>query len=253
MKKVFYSIGLVSVMMFSACTEDKGTSYETADANQDENVDRNQIRGYGENETAADMSMRSGDMAQGTGEEAWRANSERIASQMATDLQLDNATQTKVQQVLLERERRLGELQGNYNYSETNRMGGQVAEDVDNTATSNRDKMDTDGGTMTDIQANTTDLNAERELILADTDRELRAVLTPEQFTQYEQNRVNYSGMGSDNNNSNNESYNSGSMRNSGQNQTDNNNQMKNNNSGNRNNNQSGTNSNTNSGNRSGN
>lgn len=237
MKKVFYSIGLVSIMMFSACTEDRGTTHETADANLDENVNRNQVRGYEDDQSAADMTMRSGGMAQATGEEAWQANSEQVANQMATDLQLDAETQNKVQRVLLERERRIGELQGSYNYNETNRMGGQVAEDVDNTATTDRDRIDTEGGTMTDIRANSTDMNAERELIMADTDRELRAVLSPEQYTKYEQNRVNYSGMNPDQNNQMN---NSGNM----QNQNNQNNNM--NKSGNRGNTTTGNNSNGN-------
>ncbi|WP_299987354.1 hypothetical protein [uncultured Pontibacter sp.] len=202
MKKIFYSIAVVSAMMFASCSEDRGRTYETADANQDENVNQSHIRG---NETAMGTTT---DMS--NSDAMWRSNSERIAGQMATDMRLDTATQNQVQQVLYERERRLSELE--YNYNETNRMGGQVAEDVDNTATTNKDRYDMDGGTMTDTRTNmntnaqnnaagttgATDLDTERERIMQDTDRELQSILTQEQYNQYQEKRANYWGMSND-------------------------------------------------------
>jgi hypothetical protein len=202
MKKVFYSITILSAMLFASCSEDRGRTYETADANRDENVNPGHIRG---NETAMGTTT---DMS---GSDAmWRSNSQRIAGQMATDMRLDTTTQNRVQQVLYERERRLSELETNYNYSETNRMGGQVAEDVDNTATTERNRIDRDGGTMTDTRGNmgtnmqgnvttdATNLQVERERIMEDTDRELQSILTQEQYRQYQERRANYWGMSND-------------------------------------------------------
>ncbi len=223
-------------MMFASCSEDRGRTYETADANQDENVNRSHIRG---NETA--MGGTTTDMS---GDDAmWRSNSQRIAGQMATDMRLDTTTQNRVQQVLYERERRLSELETNYNYSETNRMGGQVAEDVDNTATRDRNRMDRDGGTMTDTrgnmntntQNNTTDatnLQTERERIMEDTDRELQSILSQEQYRQYQERRANYWGMNNDGTNQmqNQNQQNQGTMQNQNQqNQNQQNNNQQNN------------------------
>ncbi|MDX5420047.1 MAG: hypothetical protein LPK09_12595 [Hymenobacteraceae bacterium] len=182
MKKVFYSIAIVSAMMLASCSEDRGTTHEVADTN--ENVNPSHIRGYGENQTAADMGQEP--------DAIWRQNSERVSGQMAADMKLDAETKNKVQQVLYEHEKRLDELEGNYNYSETNRMGGQVEEDVDNMATVDKNQIDRDGGTATDMRTNTVDINAERELIIADTDRELEAILTPAQYQMYVANRANY-------------------------------------------------------------
>ncbi|MBX0332685.1 hypothetical protein K3G39_05490 [Pontibacter sp. HSC-14F20] len=238
MKKVFYSIAIMSAMLFASCSEDRGKTYETADANQDENVNQSNIRG---NETAMGTTT---DMS---GSDAmWRSNSERIASQMATDMSLDTTTQNRVRQVLYERERRLSELE--FNYNETNRMGGQVAEDIDNMATTEKDRYDKDGGTMTDTrgnmntntQDNTTaasNLDTQREQIMEETDRELQSILSKEQYRQYQEKRANYWGMSNDGTN---QLDNSGTMQN--QNQMNNNNQM--NNSG-TNNNQPGTNTNS--------
>lgn len=227
--------------MFASCTEDRGKTYETADANQDERVNQSHIRGN-------DMAMGS-DTDMSNSDAAWRSNSERIAGQMATDLRLDTTTQNRVQQVLYERERRLSELE--FNYNETNRMGGQVAEEVDNMATTEKKRYDQDGGTMTDTrgnmntntQNNTTaasDLDTQREQIMEETDRELQNILSQEQYRQYQEKRANYWGMSNDGTNQLDNSNNN--MQN--QNRQQNSNQM--NNSG-TNNNQSG--SNTNSGN----
>jgi len=48
MKKIFYSIFALSTLMFTAtsCSEDRGTTTEVADSNEDEYVNPNHIRGY---------------------------------------------------------------------------------------------------------------------------------------------------------------------------------------------------------------
>jgi hypothetical protein len=228
MKKVFYSIAIVSAMMFASCTEDRGRTHETADANYDENVNRSHIRG---SETAMGAGTAT-DMTTGS-DAPLHHNSERLAAQMASDMQLDDQTRSRVQQTLQERERRLNELEGQYSLNETTRMGGQVAEDVDNTATSERDRIDRDGGTMTDTRGhmntgvadeNTTeltDMEAERRLIMTDTERELESILTPEQYRQYQEKRTLYWGTtdeGTDHMNTN-----TGPLQNTGQNQMNNN------------------------------
>lgn len=190
-------------MLFASCTEDKGTSTEVADANHDENVNPNQIRGYGDEQTAAaDMDT----------EADWRQNAEQIAGQMATDMKLDPATQKRVQQVLFERERRMGELEDRYNYTETNRMGGQANNDTRNDTSKNpstdldakrpnnrgnayEGNSNVNDGTNNNLQMRETEMNSERERIHAATERELKAILSPEQFKKFEQNRAAYTGM----------------------------------------------------------
>lgn len=228
-------------MMFASCSEDRGKTYETADANNDENVNQSHIRGS-ESATSSTSDMsNSGDMA--NSDAAWRTNATRVAGLMATDMRLDTATQNRVEQVLYERERRLGQLE--FNYNETSRMGGQVAEEVDNMATTEKKRYDKDGGTMTDTrgnmnnntQNNTTaasDLDTQREQIMEDTDRELQSILSQEQYRQYQQKRANYWGISNDGTN---QLDNQGTMQNQ-----QNNNQQ--NNSG-TNSNQSGTNNTT--------
>lgn len=190
-------------MLFSACSEDRGTTREVADANKDENVDPDQIRGYGEELTsAADM---------GT-ENEWRQHAEQTSNQMATDLKLSTDAQTRVQQALYERERRLAELHDEYNYTETNRMGGQAkndtrndmgnnpANDLDAERSNNQGNAYEGNSNVNDaenpnLSMRESDMNSERELIMADTDRDLKAALTPEQYKQYEQNRDKYKSM----------------------------------------------------------
>ncbi|WP_076671795.1 hypothetical protein [Pontibacter indicus] len=246
MKKVFYSIAIVSAMLFASCSEDRGRTYETADANNDENVNQSHIRGSESAMSSTTDMSNSGDMA--NSDATWRSNATRIAGQMATDMRLDTATQNRVEQVLYERERRLSQLE--FNYNETNLMGGQVAEEVDNMATTEKDRYDKDGGTMTDTrgnmntntQNNTTaasNMDTQREKIMEDTDRELQSILSQQQYKQYQEKRANYWGMSDDGTNQldNQNGTNQGTMQN--QNQQNNNNQR--NNSG-TNSNQSGTN-----------
>ncbi|MCP2043415.1 hypothetical protein [Pontibacter sp. HSC-36F09] len=228
MKKVFYSIAIVSAMMFASCSEDRGKTYETADANNDENVNQSNIRGTEAARSATTDMSNSGDMAANS-DVAWHSNATRIAGQMATDMRLDTTTQNRVEQVVYERERRLSELQ--FNYNETNRMGGQVAEDVDNMATTEKDRYDKDGGTMTDTrgnmntntQNNTTaasNLDTQREQIMEKTDKELQSILSKEQYRQYQEKRANYWGMSNDGTNQRDDAgTNQNQMNNSGTNQ----------------------------------
>ena len=185
-------------MLLASCTEDRGTTYEVADANKDENVNPNHIRGYGDQATA--------DVGQ-AGHMQAQENSERFARQMGTDLQLDPETQTRVQQVLLDREQRIAELEDRYSYTETNRMGGQANNDTRNDSSSNPStNMDAqrknNAGNVYTGESNVAEpgynnkqesnMTADRKRIISETDKELQAILTPEQFKEYQQNSKKY-------------------------------------------------------------
>lgn len=196
--------------MLASCSEhrgNRGTTYETADANKNEHVNPNQIRGYGKDETVADMT-------QGT-EDAWRLNSQQISTRMAADLQLDPETRNKVEQVISNRERRLHDLDQQYNYSATNRMGGQASNDTRNDTSDNPSmQMDANrpnnqgnayagnnkmGGNQTSNQQQDTNqqiaganMDSNRQQVMADADRELKGILSADQYKKYEQNRASY-------------------------------------------------------------
>ncbi|MFD2248347.1 hypothetical protein [Pontibacter ruber] len=228
MKKVFYSIAIVSAMMFASCGEDRGTTTEVANANVDEDVNPNHIRGYGD-EASHNTAGMSGDADLG-----YRQEAEQVASRMASDLKLDQPTQTKVQQVYYDRAKRMGELEDRYNYSETNRMGGQANNDTENDMSDNPNtNMDatrpnnannaytgnnnegeglnanaannknqnaagTSGNNMSNDMSTTgapmtqSQMESEQKKIMQDTDRQMKEVLTPEQYKQWQQNKSKY-------------------------------------------------------------
>ncbi|MGV3504562.1 MAG: hypothetical protein ACO1O1_12715 [Adhaeribacter sp.] len=95
-----------------------------------------------------------------------RAN--RMATRMATDLKFDPATQSKVEGVYYNRNRRVAEIEGRYNMTGTNVSGGLSAE-VDTT------------GMYNEIKA-----------IDVETETELRNILSPDQYKSYETNRSVY-------------------------------------------------------------
>jgi hypothetical protein len=105
---------------------------------------------------------------QGDYEAEYRDRANRMASRLATDLQFDTATQSRVEGVYLNRSRRLAEIEGRYNIQGTNRSGG-LAADVD-----------------------TTGMYGEIHSIDVETDNELRNILSPQQFKTYETNRATY-------------------------------------------------------------
>lgn len=209
MKKVFYSIGLVSMMMFAACTEDRGTSTEVVDANADESVNPATINDYEQPGTAASTASTTYTDAD------YQQHAQTISGQMANDLQLDEATATEVTRIYYDRNRQLGELEQGTSFSSTERMGGRTNESADMKAgttdrttgnTGNNDIGNNDATNNMGNNTGTTNQNqsqtgtTDRTQIDKTTDRELKAVLTPEQYRQYEQNRDRYNNMQLNNN-----------------------------------------------------
>lgn len=203
MKKSILSIFAVCAIVFSSCTdnpntvggEDKGTSTETQV--QTSEVNPNHIRGYGDQSSNTDANS------------MYAQRADQVTSQMATDLQLDEQTQQRVMQVNAKHERRMGELETRYNYSETARMGGEANNDTENDMNNNtntimdanrqnnagndyagNEEMDRVGAeNMRPSEAN---MNTERSQIMQETEKELQQVLSPEQFNKYKQNRDSY-------------------------------------------------------------
>lgn len=225
MKKTLYSIGLVCAILFTACSEDKGTSTEVADSNDNVTVDPNNINDYDQPGTAG--STTSTQYTDAT----YQQSAQEVTDQMRSDLQLDDATATEVTKIYYNRNRQLGDLEQGSSFSSTERMGGRTNETRDMNGGNT-----TGTGTGTDMNNNNTmgnnaDTNnmgntteTDRSQIDKTTDRELRNVLTPEQYRKYEQNRDRYNNIQFDNNN--NINNNSGTDLNRGTNNTGTNSDM---------------------------
>jgi hypothetical protein len=98
-------------------------------------------------------------------EAEYRDRANRMADRMATDLQIDTATQSQVEGVYFNRSRRLAEIQSRYNMTGTNQSGGL---------------------------ADTTGMYGEIRAIDLETDNALRDLLSPQQYKSYETNRSTY-------------------------------------------------------------
>ncbi len=136
---------------------------------------------------------------------------EQIASQMASDLQLDKNAQDNVQQIMLEREQKIARLKDDVNYSETARMGGQANNDTHNDMSDNNNtnmnvqrennannaysESGESGYAATDSNNAQTEMDAARDQIKADTERALAGVLSAEQLQKYKQNHEKYGKM----------------------------------------------------------
>lgn len=101
-------------------------------------------------------------------DDQYRNRANRMASQMATDMQFDTATQSQVEDVYYDRSRQLGEIHSRYNMTGTNQSGG-LAADVDTAA-----------------------MFGEIEALDLKTDNALRDILSPLQYKTYETNRSIY-------------------------------------------------------------
>ncbi|TXK23465.1 hypothetical protein FVR03_22580 [Pontibacter qinzhouensis] len=184
MKKTLYSICCASALLFASCTEDRGTTAEVADANENEQVNQNHLN-TSENQTIAS----TGGFEANT-EEAHLERSQEISSKMAADLKLDKTTKEKVASIFYERDKMLGDIDESYNVSATNRMGGQAEAEVDGSATA--PTQNNNAGNMPEANENNAELTQMRSTIIEDADKDLRAALTAEQFKKFEDNRSNY-------------------------------------------------------------
>jgi PBP1b-binding outer membrane lipoprotein LpoB len=178
MKKALYSIGLVCAMLFTACSEDRGTSTEVADANENETVDPNNINDYDQPGTAGTKASTPYTDA------AYQQHAQLMSDKIATDLQLDDATATELTKIYYKRNLQLGDLEQGTSFSSTERMGGQTNE----TTSMNTDKNHNNSQTSTTS-------TMDRATIDRETDKRLKEVLTPEQYRRYEQNRDTYHNM----------------------------------------------------------
>lgn len=192
MKKIFYSIALVSAMIFTACTEDRGTTTEVVEANDDENVDPSTINDYERVGTAETNA--STDYTDAT----YQQHAKLVSDELSTDLELDNLTATKITKLYYERNRQLDEL----NRGASRSINGQ-----------------TDGtGTTETAQGNNTG-TMDRARIDENMERELKTMLTPEQYRKYEQNRDKYNNMQMNNTTGTNTDRGTGNDRPTGNNQ----------------------------------
>ncbi|WP_242927848.1 hypothetical protein [Pontibacter vulgaris] len=206
MKKIFFSVCCAGALFYTSCNGDRGTTTEVVDANKNEQVDPNTIRGYGNEPASTNVP------ADENADMMYRKQAQTTASMMATDMKLDKATQDKVAAVLYQRNQQMSALEDRYNYSSTNRMGGQAKNDTENDSAMNKNtNMDaarpnnagnkyTGNAAKNDAMGNNlnmteTQMNAERSKIDAKTDKDMKAILTPEQYSTYTKNRSKYSNM----------------------------------------------------------
>lgn len=98
----------------------------------------------------------------------YRKQANRTASQMATDMKFDQATQSKVENLYYDRNRRMGEIHNRYNWTGTNQSGGLA--------------------TGTD----TTGMHGEISAVNRETDNALRDILSPIQYESYQARRSTY-------------------------------------------------------------
>ncbi|WP_204281961.1 hypothetical protein [Pontibacter burrus] len=212
MKKVMYSIGLVSAIMLSACSSDKnrGTTAEVSDTNTTETTDTGMSGEFKKSETAemaGSASTTTGTtgttMDDATRDASYQQHAQMISDQIARDLKLDDKTAAKVTKIYYERNRQIGELEQGTSLSATQRMGGRTNETTGNTTETARNNTKTNTN-KSSTSARDTDVTGigtqpktttDRATIDKTTESELKAVLTPQQYRQYEQNRNKYNSM----------------------------------------------------------
>ncbi|MCJ8167296.1 hypothetical protein MKJ04_20820 [Pontibacter sp. E15-1] len=165
MKKILYSAFALSALLFAAtsCSEDRGTTTEVVDSNENENVDPSHIRGYGDAEPGgtAPAAPEAGQM--------YGFDRDAFSQQVNADMGLEGEVATQMVQVYYDRNRQLSEMEQRYQQAAAN--------------TDSKQRMD-----------------AERKRIDTDTDAKVKEILTPEQYKAYEQNRSKYNAPAAGNN-----------------------------------------------------
>ena len=155
MKKILYPLLALSTLLFAAtsCSEDRGTTTEVVESNDDENVDPDHIRGYGDAEPGG---LPPADPAAG---QMYGFDIDKLGGEMKTDLGINDDVAAEMVRVYYDRSRQLSELE-------------------------QRLQADANGAGA--------DMEAERKRIDDETDRQVRDILTPEQYETYQQNREKY-------------------------------------------------------------
>lgn len=169
MKKPFFILLCAGGLIISACNEDRGTTTETNDpARRTEGP-------------TPEMSSEVNNTS------LHREQADKIATQMATDLQLDEQSRNRVQQVYYNRAVRIGDLEKKNNTSVSNRD----AELNNNVGVSNNAGTDDATGARIGTEDNPA-MDEELQTIQKETEEALRGALTPDQFKRYQANRSKY-------------------------------------------------------------
>lgn len=107
MKKIFYSLFALSTLLFTAtsCTEDKGTTTEVEESNDNEDVNPEHIRGYGDAEPGgtAPADPEAGQM--------YGFDTDKLSGEMKTDLGVGDDIAAEMVRVYYDRSRQLSELE----------------------------------------------------------------------------------------------------------------------------------------------
>lgn len=179
MKRFLYPIFLFStVMLLTSACEDRGTTTEVVSANEDEDVNKQHIRGYGDREPggAPPSSPEAGQM--------YGFEVDRYSGEFTSDMNLDPNLATEMVKIYYDRSRQLSDLEQKYQYSETTQMGGQTDEAA---KTEKKPSM------------SEAEIKSEQERINRETDEKVKGILSPEQYKNYEKNRSKYHQMKLDN------------------------------------------------------
>ncbi|WP_161890191.1 hypothetical protein [Pontibacter russatus] len=155
MKKILYPLLAFSTLLFTAtsCSEDRGTTTEVAESNDDESVDPDHIRGYGDAEPGGTPP------ADPVAGQMYGFDIDKLSGEMKTDLGINDDIAAEMVRVYYDRNRQLSELEQRL---------------------------------QADANAAGADMEAERKRIEDETDRQVQDILTPEQYETYQQNREKY-------------------------------------------------------------
>jgi len=182
MKKTLFSILTISTLLFNAACGEKGTSTEVATANEDEDVNPNHIRGYGDREP--------GGANDGPPEpnQMYAFDTDALSAELRNDLGVEGDMATEIVRVYYDQNRQLSELKQQVLLSDTARMGGQATEGARGSSVKAQQGANTAAGAGQQRQ----DQEAQRKQIQEASDRKVKEMLTPEQYKKYQQNRTKY-------------------------------------------------------------
>ncbi|QHL87565.1 hypothetical protein GU926_08985 [Nibribacter ruber] len=181
MKKLMLLCMAAGALTFTACREDSGTSTET---NTNDSDTPDNAAG------STQMDSTSTTAANYNYDAEYRERATRLARQVTSDLQLDQATQERVRTVYYNRARQVDELERTY--SSRNASAGLA---FDSAVTSgSEDLIEGDMQVNGYPEERPETYYTELETINSNVDLELKGLLTPQQFKVYQSNRGKYYG-----------------------------------------------------------